>query len=156
MANADRGAVPYRFIVVQLVLVLALVGLYKVYLPHRQKAEAADAAVERDARITKFFQNAVKEDRDRTVEVPAEAGGGQAHPQSLREDLSVGDVEKALGAPDSQSIDFAGGEHLIWKGASHKLEASFNKGRLYCLVITDLSTGHGSLIFVAPEQWRPF
>lgn len=156
MALTERGAVPYRFIVIQLVLVLVLVGLYKFYLPHREKVQAAQAAVEREARITKFIQTAVVEDSDRTVDVPADAGRGQAHPQKLREDLSTGDVEQALGAPDSQSIDFAGAEHLTWDGTRHKVEASFNKGQLYCLVLTDLRTGHGNMVFATPEQWHPF
>ena len=52
--------------------------------------------------------------------------------------------------------DFRGGQHLTWIGTRHKLAASFNKGRLYALTFTDLTTGHGMQVFESSAQFRSF
>jgi hypothetical protein len=52
--------------------------------------------------------------------------------------------------------DFRGGQHLTWIGPRHRLEASFDKGRLYALTLTDLQTGHGMQVFESSAEWRAF
>jgi hypothetical protein len=79
-----------------------------------------------------------------------------ARPQRLRLTPEVAEVERQLGAPEQTMTDFRGGQHLTWIGTRLKLEASFNKGQLYALTITDLKTGHGEQVFESSALWRAF
>jgi hypothetical protein len=153
---SDSGKISTRVIVIQLVILAVVAGLYayvKVYLPRMEKARAAADLNNRESRIQDFFNTMVAEDSRRTVEAP---GVGQVHPQSLRSTPSVDDVQQALGAPDTSTTDFAGGLHLTWIGAGHTLEASFNRGQLYCLSLKDTNTGHGANVYESSVSWQPF
>ena len=77
------------------------------------------------------------------------------HPQRLRSTFSPQEAESTLGVPDATTTDFGGGQHLTWLGTTHKLEASFNAGRLYCLALEDRATGHGVLVYDSPERGIP-
>jgi hypothetical protein len=156
MRACDSGSVRTRTIIVQLLIVAGLVGYFEFFLPRIRRNKAAAEAQERELRIETFFQSAIVEDASRDVERPAESGGGRAHPQRLSETLSVSEVEQALGAPDESTTDFRGGLHLPWVGTAHKLEAAFDKGRLYCLKREDRRTGHGAMVFESSSAWHPF
>lgn len=153
MAFSDSGRVSKRMIAVQLIVLAGLVAFLKFYLPRMEKAKAAAQLQERESRIVSVFNSMVAEDSSRTVDAP---GIGQTHPQSLRSTPSMEDVERVLGGPDTSTTDFAGGLHLTWIGTKHNLEASFNRGQLYCLTFTDRKTGHGASVFESSAQWRPF
>jgi hypothetical protein len=148
VARSDRGRIPIRVIVIQLVIIAGLIAFLKIYLPHREKANAAARLDERESRIEKFFKSMVVED--------SRAGTSGANAQSLRNTPSMQDVEQALGAPDTSSTDFAGGLHLTWIGARHSLEAGFDRGRLYFLTLTNRSTGHGVTVFESSASRRTF
>ena len=156
MRACDCGSVRTRIIIVQLLIVAGVVGYFEFFLPRMRRNKAAAEAQERERRIETFFQSAAVEDTSRDVELPAESGGGHAHPQKLSETPSVSEVEDALGAPDESITDFQGGLHLTWVGTAHKLEAAFDKGRLYCLKREDRRTGHGAMVFQASSAWHPF
>jgi hypothetical protein len=156
LALSDSGKISTRLIVIQLVILAAIAGVYayvKVYLPQAEKAQAAAQIAERESRIQDFFDSMVAEDYSRTVEAP---GVGKTHPQSLKSTADVADVQQTLGAPDTNTTDFAGGQHLTWIGTGHTLEASFNRGQLYCLSFKDNSTGHGESVYASSAQWQPF
>jgi hypothetical protein len=156
MRAYDSGSVRTRTVVLQLLIVAGLVGFYKLYIPRMQRKKATAEAQERELRIETFFQSAVADDASLEVEVPAASGGGRAHPQRLRGTPPIAEVEQALGAPDERSTDFRGGLHLGWVGTAHKLEAAFDRGRLYCLRREDRRTGHGALVFESSSAWHPF
>ncbi|HET9178661.1 MAG TPA: hypothetical protein VFQ24_09940 [Terriglobia bacterium] len=156
MNSSETGKIPTRVIVVQLVLlavVTAMIAFVKVYEPRAEKAQAAARIAERDTRIQDFFNSMVAEDYGRTVEAP---GVGTTHPQSLRSTPAVANVQQTLGAADTSTTDFADGLHLTWIGTDHTLEASFNRGQLYCLSLKDNSTGHGQSVYVSSANWQPF
>ena len=153
MTFSDSGRISKGVIAVQLIILAGLVVFLKFYLPRMEKAKAAAQLQERESRIVSVFNSMVAEDSSRMVEAP---GIGQTHPQSLRSTPSMADVEQVLGGPDTSTTDFAGGLHLTWIGTKHSLEASFNRGQLYCLTFTDRNTGHGASVFESSEQWRPF
>ncbi|MEJ2009017.1 MAG: hypothetical protein P8Z30_12825 [Acidobacteriota bacterium] len=129
MVSSDSGSIPKRVIVIQLVIVAGLVAFFKLYLPHMEKARAAAELAQRERRIEHFFNSMVEDS----------SGGAQA--QTLRSTPSMQDVEQALGAPDTSTTDFRGGLHLTWIGVRHNLEAGFDRGRLYSLVLTNRRTG---------------
>ncbi len=145
-----------RAIIVQVVIVVLLIGWFKFGLPRIQKARAVSEAAKRETKITELFQSVIAEDPTREVEAPAAQGTAQAHPQRLRITPSAADIERALGVPDAFYVDFRQGQHLIWAGTNHKLEASFDHGRLYCLRMEDSRTGHGALVFDSSAEWHPF
>jgi hypothetical protein len=156
VTQSDTGKISIRLIIIQIVIVAVVAGVYayvKVYLPQAEKAREAAQIAERESRIHDFLDSMVAEDPSRTVEAP---GVGKTHPQSLRSAPDVADVQQALGAPDSSTTDFAGGQHLTWIGTGHTLEASFNRGQLYCLSFKDNSTGHGVNVYTSSAQWQPF
>ncbi len=154
MRSCDSGAVPIRAIAIQLALLAGLVAFYKLYLPYRERVQAASAVEDREQRIQKLVSSLVVEDPTR--EIPAQDGSGQTHPQKLASTPSVDDVQQALGVPNERTTDFRGGLHLIWSGTEHDLEASFDHGRLYCLRVEDRRTGHGALIFESSWGWHAF
>lgn len=152
----STGRAPWRVIVIQVALLLSLALFFKFYLPHHARGMAARAASLREQKINTLFQNAVEQDSLEEISVPLDGTIVKRHPQKLREALSPQDAESVLGVPDTSTTDFRGGQHLTWIGAKHRLEASFNAGRLYCLTLEDRSTGHGVMVFASPYQWHPF
>ena len=156
MAHGKPGSVDpgqgRRTISIQLVIVAGLVAWLKVYLPRSERRKAAAEAAERERKIEAFFANMVIEDA-REVAGP---DGETLHPQRLRATLSSSEVEQVLGAPRISNPDFRGGQHLTWIGTTHRLEAAFNKGRLYSLRIEDLRTEHGTVVFESSAYWQAF
>ena len=156
MTYSSSGRVPWRIIVVQALILIGLVGFFKLYLPRRARAMAASAAVTREQKIMTLFQQSVVEDTTHEIPVPVEGSIVKRHPQSLRVALSQQDVENALGVPDVATTDFRGGQHLKWLGTTHVLEASFDAGHLYCLNLQDRSTSHGVLVYESIWSWHPY
>ncbi len=152
----DRGAVPWRVIVVQFLLIAGVITFFSFYLPHRTRAMAQRAVADREEKINEFFRNTVKEDLDHEVSVPVNGETEKRHPQVLTTILSPQDVQLQLGAAGVSTTDFRGGEHLTWVGTAHKLVASFNDGKLYCLTLEDRATGHGVMVYETPEAWHPY
>jgi hypothetical protein len=159
MKPPDSGAVPKRVILIQLAILASLAAFYGLYLPFRAKSRAEAEAEERELRIETLFQSLVVEDASPAgggVEVPGASGKTRAHPQRLNRTPSVGEVVRALGLPDRRATDFRSGLHLTWTGTEHTLQASFDRGRLYCLRWEDRRTGHGALVFESSFAWHPF
>ena len=96
------------------------------------------------------------EDTEHEISVPLSGEIVKRHPQRLRTTLHVEEVESRLGAPNTSTTDFRGGQHLTWLGTDHKLEAAFNGGRLYCLSHQDRKTGRGVMVFESIWSWHPF
>lgn len=147
--------VPWRMIVIQVLVLGGLVAFLKIYLPHRTRDMAQRAIAEREQKINALFHDSV-EDSTNEISVPLNSAIVKRHPQRLRRSFSPEDAESMLGAPDSSSVDFRGGQHLTWIGTAHKLEAAFNSGNLYCLALEDRSTGNGVLVYTSFEQWHPY
>ena len=156
MKPSDRGAVPKRLIAIQLALLAGLGAFYFLYLPYRAKSQAAAEAQERELKIEALFQSLVVEVGGDEVELPGTAGKVRARPQRLNRLPAVDEVVQALGLPDRRTTDFRGGLHMTWTGNAHSLEAVFDRGRLYCLRLEDLRTGHGVLVFESSAAWQPF
>jgi len=119
-----------------------------------EKARAAAEVAAGEKKIETFYQSIVVADPSREVTRPD--AKGPEHPLRLRQTSSVDEVEQALGAPNGERRDFAGGMHLTWTGSKHTLEASFNQGRLYCLTLTDCQTGRGAMVFESSTYFHPF
>jgi hypothetical protein len=156
MRISDGGKVPWGIILVQVVLIAGLIAFLKFYLPHRAKAATEREFVQREQKINALFQNAVEEDDSKKIPVSVDGEIEKRYPQKLRLALTPQQVEDSLGVPGKDTTDFQGGEHLTWWGATHRLEAAFNAGRLYCLTLEDRSTGHGVMVFENPYQWHPY
>jgi len=156
MQISNSGRVPWRFIVIQVLIVLGLIIFLKVYLPYRSRNLAAQAATSREQRIISLFQDSVEEDLTQEISVPLEGAIVKRHPQRLRSTFSREEAEARLGPPRTIFTDFGGGEHLTWIGTSHKFEAAFNAGRLYCLTLEGRGTGHGVLVYESPLAWHPY
>ena len=156
MKPSDRGAVPKKLMAIQLAILASLAAFYFFYLPYRTKSQAAAEAQERELRIEALFQSLVVEDARDEVELPGPGGMVRVHPQRLNRRPAVDEVVQALGLADRRTADFRGGLHMTWTGTAHSLEASFDRGRLYCLRREDLRTGHGVLVFESSVAWHPF
>ena len=156
MPSSSFGRAPWRIIVVQLLLLSGLVVFYKVYLPHHERELAGRAAATREEKINALFQDSVVEDSTHEISVPLEGAIVNRHPQRLRTIFPPQEAESTLGVPDATATDFRGGQHLTWVGTAHKLEASFNAGRLYCLTLEDRATGHGAMVYESPDLWHPY
>ncbi len=156
MPSSRFDRAPRRVIVIQLLVLLGLVAYYQFYLPHRTRQLAGSAAATREEKINAFFQDAVVEDSKHEISVPLEGAIVKRHPQRLRIVFSPQEAEVELGVPDAIATDFGGGYHLTWRGTTHKLEASFNAGRLYCLTLEDRTTGHGVLVYESLSSWHPY
>ena len=152
----DSGKVVARAILIQVAIAAGLILWFKLGIPGLQKERNAQAAAELEGRIHDFIQSSVVEDSGRELPVPAESATGFSHPQHLQNTPSIEETKQSLGPADGFTSDIRGGVHIIWTGTQHKLEASFNKGRLYCLRVEDLRTGHGQLVFESSQDWRPF
>jgi hypothetical protein len=137
------------------VIILALIAFFRFYLPRHSRAVAEQAAATREQKINSLFKDSV-EDSTEEISVPLDGAIVKRHPQRLRTRFSPDDAEAALGVPYSTMTDFAGGQHLTWFGTSHKFEAAFTAGRLYCLTLEDRATGHGVNVYESPQSWRPY
>ncbi len=151
-----RWSTRTKVVLTQVAVVVGLIVWFKLGLPGLRRHEAASRVAEREQRIENFVHDTVGEDTSRTVPPPGVKGSTARHPQWLIDTPSRQDVEEVLGAPQTSSTDFRGGEHLTWIGTRHSLEASFNHDRLYALTLTDLKTGHGATILQSRDQWRAF
>ncbi len=155
MPTIDLKNTRNRAILIQVAIVVGLIIFYKLALPKIQQAREASAAAQREEKIMGFVHSLA-------VEVggtanPSDSGGEtDGIPERLRATPQVGDVEQELGAPQQYMNDFMGGQHLTWIGTRHKLVASFTKGQLYALTLTNLKTGHGMQVFESSAQWRAF
>src|SRR5690242_2870116 len=138
MATSDPGRSPWRFIVIQILVLGGILIFFKLYLPRHERKLAAERVAQRELRITAFIKENVLENSDREVTVPLDGAIVKRHPQKLRAIASPDAVEAKLGVPNKSAVDFQGGQHLTWVGTSHKLEAAFNKGRLYCVTWEDV------------------
>jgi hypothetical protein len=156
MYRFDSGRVRWHVILVQLIILAGLVAFYMLCLPHLKREKAMREPVEREQKIEAFFQKAVVEDTMQEIAGPLKSAIVRRHPQKLRATFTVEEVEAVLGVPDVASTDFRGGQHLTWIGTAHKLQGSFNAGRLYCLAREDRSTGHGVMVFESIGTWHPF
>lgn len=156
MVPSHYGRAGWRVIVIQLLILSGIFALYKVYLPYHQRDLARRSAAAREQKISAFFEDAVMEDSTHEISVPVDGAIVKRHPQRLRLTFSPQEAESKLGIPDASTSDFGGGQHLTWLGNSHKLEASFSAGHLYCLALEDRATGHGVLVYVSPESWHPY
>jgi hypothetical protein len=141
---------------IQFALLASLAAFYFLYLPYRSKSQAAAEAQERELKIEALFQSLVVEDTRGEVELPGTGGNVRVHPQRLSRMPAVDEVVQSLGLPDRRTTDFKSGLHMTWTGTAHSLEASFDRGRLYCLRREDLRTGHGALVFESSVAWHPF
>jgi hypothetical protein len=156
MPHVGSRSVRAKAILIQLAIVVGLIAWFKIFLPEIERARAAAETAERERRIQSLVQTVVAEELRPDDGAPAGGGEAGGHPQRLRVTPPVREVQEALGAPDQSMTDFRGGQHLTWIGTNHKLEASFNKGRLYALTLVDLRSGHGATVFESSSQWRPF
>jgi hypothetical protein len=156
MRFSDSGRLPWRVVLIQLSIVSGLALFYVVYLPHRERELAWREAAAREQKITALFQDSVQEDSTHEISVFVEGAIVKRHPQRLRITLSPSEAQSTLGLPDAVTTDFRGGQHLIWIGTTHKLEASFDAGRLYCLTLENRPSGHGVMVYESIWSWHPF
>ncbi len=156
MTHSESGNVPWRFILIQLLLLGGVLLFLKFYLPHHQRELEAQRLVQREQKITSFFQTSIVEDSSREISVPLDGAVVKRHPQRLRTTLSPEEVESELGVPNSTMTDFQNGQHLTWVGTTHRLEAAFDKGRLYCLTWEDLASHRGVLVYEDEDLWHPY
>ncbi|MGD0922543.1 MAG: hypothetical protein ABSA70_12380 [Terriglobia bacterium] len=156
MARWGFGSVRTRTIVIQVAIVAGVILWLTLGWPKIQQERAAAALARREQKIESFLQSVVVERAGEEIEVPTVEGVRRVRPQRLRITPAVGDVQRTLGAPDQSMTDFQGGQHLIWIGTRHKLDASFDKGRLYAVTLTNLQTGHGMTVYESSAQFRAF
>ncbi|HXX21854.1 MAG TPA: hypothetical protein VEO19_01740 [Terriglobia bacterium] len=156
MKPSDHGVVRKRLMAIQLAILASLAAFYFLYLPYRTKSQAEAEAEERELKTEALFESLVVEDARSEVELPGTGGKVRLHPQRLNRMPAVDEVVQELGLPDRRTTDFQSGLHMTWTGTAHSLEASFDRGRLYCLRREDLRTGHGALVFESSVAWHPF
>jgi hypothetical protein len=156
MARWSFGSLRTRTIIIQVAIFAGVILWLTLALPKIQKERAAAELARREQKIESFVQSAVVAAGGEEIEVPTVEGVRRVRPQRLRVTPAVGEVQQALGAPERSMTDFRGGQHLTWIGTRHQLEASFAKGRLYAVTLTDLQTGHGSTVYESSAQYRPF
>jgi hypothetical protein len=156
MACFNLKSTRNRVIASQAAIVIGLLVFYKLALPRIQQAREASETAAREQRMMAFVHSVAAEVGRAQGEAGDETSESGGRPQYLRGTPQVGDVEQELGLPQQSMNDFMGGQHLTWIGTRHKLVASFNKGKLYALTLTDLKTGHGTQIFESSAQWRVF
>ena len=141
-------------ILIQVVFIAAVIVMYWFGVPAIRKGRARAAAEDREQALTAFFQSVTIEVGGSGNQAAGEAQGGVA--KRLRETPEVEEVEQQLGAPGQTMVGYGGAQHLTWMGTRHKLQASFNKGQLYALTLTDLKTGHGEQVYKTSAYWRAF
>jgi hypothetical protein len=156
MARWGFGSLRTRTIIIQVAIFAAVILWLALGLPSVRKERAAAELARREQKIESFVQSAVVEAGGEEIAMPTAEGVRRVRPQRLRLTPAVGDVQQALGAPDRSMTDSQGGQHLTWLGTRHQLEASFDKGRLYAVTLTNLQTGHGITVYESRAQFRPF
>jgi len=156
MEFAGSRAAWVKAIALQLVIIASVTAWFKIYLPTVQETKAASDLLERERKIEALVQLLIVEDRSRETKMPGVSGEQLTHPRKLRSAAPMEEVQQMLGAPDARTTDFRGGLHLTWTGRIHNLEASFDKGRLYCLRLEDRRTGHGMLVYESSWYWQSF
>ncbi|MCJ7504344.1 MAG: hypothetical protein MUP80_14980 [Acidobacteriia bacterium] len=156
MARWSFGSLRTRTIIIQVAIFAGVILWLTLALPKIQKERAAAELARGEQKIESFVQSAVVAAGGEEIAVSTVEGARRVRPQRLRITPAVGDVQQALGAPDRSMTDFRGGQHLTWLGTRHQLEASFAKGRLYAVTLTDLQTGHGITVYESSAQFRPF
>lgn len=156
MTVSDLGSAWTKAIIVQLMIVTAILALYRAYLPRMEREQAASLAKDREQRIEAFARRMIVEDPSRQVKTVGVDGEKLAHPQKLLQESSLGEVQQALGAPTAEFSDFRQGQHLAWKGTRHELEAAFNKGSLYNLRLENLQSGRGVSVYESSVYWQTF
>jgi hypothetical protein len=152
MAWFNSKSTRNRVILTQVGIVAGLILFYTLALPGIRKAREAAVTEDREQRIMAFVHSVAVE----VGGAEENSGTGYARPEHLRVTPQVGEVEQELGAPQQSLNEFLGGQHVTWIGTRHKLVASFTKGRLYAVTLTDLKTGHGMQVFESSAQWRTF
>ena len=156
MPSSRFGRAPYRFMIIQLLLLGGLAAFEKFGIPRLRHQSDSQAAAAREQKTNALFQDSVEEDARREISVPLGGKIVKRHPQRLRATFSPQEAEATLGVPTTSTTDFRGGQHLTWLGTDHQLTASFNAGRLYCLAREDRATRHGVMVFESPWAWHPY
>jgi hypothetical protein len=156
MRKSEFGGAPWRLIAIQLAILAGLLIFFKFYLPHHARMAAAQASAARERKITTFFNDAVAEDTGREVSVPLDGSVVKRHPKRLRTTFGPDEAQTMLGVPNTSMVDFRGGQHLTWIGTTHKVEAAFDKGHLFCLTQEDLTTHRGELVYDSNDMYRLF
>src|SRR5690348_11856429 len=153
MTASDSGAVWVKALAVQLVIVAGVVVFYKAYLPRMDRARSAADAQAREQKIQAFVKSTIAEDPAREVAGTGPDGETLSHPEKLNRTPSLDEVQHSLGAPGSEFTDFRQGQHLIWTGTTHRLEAVFDKGTLSIVRFESLRTGHGVTVYASSSYW---
>jgi hypothetical protein len=150
------GSTVLKAIIIQVVIAAMVIAWFKFVLPMLGGGQAAAAAARRETRIETLFQSLAVEDVSPSAPAHAADGASAESPRHLLRTPMIDEIKQELGAPSAVTGDYRGGAHLIWAGTNHKLEASFNHERLYCLRMEDVRTGHGELVFESSSAWRAF
>jgi len=156
MTLSDSGAVWVKALVVQLVIVAGVVVFYKAYLPRMDQERSAREAEAREQRIRVFVKITIMEDPGREAASTGADGERLLHAEKLARAPSLDEVQQALGAPIKEFTDFRQGQHLIWIGTTHQLEAVFNQGTLAILVFENLRTGRGVMVYASSAYSQSF
>ena len=156
MRTSSRGSVRWRVFVIQILAVAGLFVSLELFLSHRARSLAERTAASREQKINVMFHDSVADEPTHEIFVPLNGVVVKRHPQRLRIELSPQGAEFTLGLPDTATTDFRGGQHLTWIGTTHKFEASFSGGRLYCVKLEDRATGRGVMVFESIWAWHPY
>jgi hypothetical protein len=143
-----------KVILIQAAIIAGLVGYFKVALPRIEKARMAARITAREQAIHAYFQSVTTQVG--TADAQDADAGKAGSALRLRITPDVTEVQRQLGAPDQSMTDFAGAQHLTWFGKDRKLLASFNKGQLYALTISDLAGEHSERVFHTSAQYQKF
>ncbi len=147
---SDSGDARAKIFLIQGAVIVALIVGLRFYWPYLRRERAAHRAAVREQKIETAFGALVE------PAASGESGPDAGQSQELRRAATVDEVQQTLGAPQISMTDYAGGQHLTWIGTNHKLEAAFNKGRLYALTLTNLKTGHGEMVFAIARESHSF
>jgi hypothetical protein len=142
-----------KVILIQVAIVAGLVVYFKAALPMIEKARMTARIAAREKTIGTFLRSVTTKGGSVNA---AEGGGTAGSALRLRIQPDVNEVQRQLGAPDLSMTDFAGAQHLTWFGEERKLVASFNKGQLYALTVSDPADQHGERVFQSSAQYQKF
>jgi hypothetical protein len=146
---SDSGEARTKIFLIQGAVIAVLIIGVKLYWPTLERQQAAHEAAGREQKVESVFGALVEHGA-------ADAASGAGQLDKLRRAATVEEVERSLGAPQIAMTDYAGGQHLTWTGTNHKLEAAFDKGRLYALTLTNMRTGHGEAVFAIAAESHAF
>ncbi len=142
-----------RAIIIQALILAGLVVYFKFALPKIEESRRESRLNAREEAIGNFFGSV-------TVEVGSDPGTASAskakRARRLRLTPDVHEAQRELGAPDQNMTDYAGAQHFTWLGSKRRLLASFNKGQLYSLTLSDLAGSHGERVFESSAQYQEF